>query len=382
MKKLLLSGFAFVILHTGALPGQTFTGTWQGALKAPQARNGELRTVIEISTNEADKLAAVFYSIDQGARPITATSVTASGSNLKMTFAQLNGTYEGRLSSDGKTIDGTWSQGTPMPLMLTRATADTAWTIPDPPPPPKMMDPNATPEFEVATIKPSNPDQPGWGINVNASGMFTTRNTTLSDLVKFAYDMHPKQVVGAPRWFDSDKFDLVAKPDKPGIPAVKQMKAMLQKLLADRFSLTFNKEKRELSAYAITVAKGGEKIQKEQNANIPVPGFGGMPQGGFNVRNATMAEFASVMQAQFMDQPVVDQTELGDTRYTFLLKFTPDPGMRPFGATEGTPPPSADADAPPDLYGAMEQQLGLRMQKTKASVDVMVINKIEKPSEN
>ena len=382
MKKLLLSGFAFAILHTGALSGQTFTGTWQGALKAPQARNGELRTVIEISTNDADKLAAVFYSIDQGARPITATSVTANGSNLKMTFAQLNGTYEGRLSSDGKTIVGTWSQGTPMPLMLTRATADTAWTIPEPPPPPKMMDPNATPEFEVATIKPSNPDQPGWGINVNASGTFTTRNTTLSDLVKFAYDMHPKQVVGAPRWFDSDKFDLTAKPDKPGIPAVKQMKAMLQKLLADRFSLTFNKEKRELSAYAITVAKGGEKIQKEQNNNIPVPGFGGMPQRGFNVRNATMAEFASVMQAQFMDQPVVDQTGLGDTRYTFILKFTPDPGMRPFGATQGTPPPSDDTDAPPDLYGAMEQQLGLRMQKTKAPVDVMVINKIEKPSEN
>jgi len=80
MKKLLLSGFAFAILHTGALSGQTFTGTWQGALKAPQARNGELRTVIEISTNDADKLAAVFYSIDQGARPITATSVTANGS--------------------------------------------------------------------------------------------------------------------------------------------------------------------------------------------------------------------------------------------------------------------------------------------------------------
>ena len=83
-----------------------------------------------------------------------------------------------------------------------------------------------------------------------------------------------------------------------------------------------------------------------------------------------------------MDQPVVDQTGLGDTRYTFILKFTPDPGMRPFGAAQGTPPPSDDADAPPDLYGAMEQELGLRMQKTKAPVDMIVINKIEKPSEN
>jgi len=163
------------------------------------------------------------------------------------------------------------------------------------------------------------------------------------------------------------------------------MQMMLQKLLADRFSLAFHKDKKELSAYAITVAKGGEKIKKEENANIPVPGFGGLPQRGFNIRNATMSEFASVMQAQFMDQPVVDQTGLGDTRYTFILKFTPDPSMRPFGGAAAPPeaqPPAPDPDAPPDLFGAMEQQLGLRMQKTKARVDVMVIDKIEKPSAN
>ena len=91
------------------------------------------------------------------------------------------------------------------------------------------------------------------------------------------------------------------------------------------------------------------------------------------------------MQAQFMDLPVIDQTGLGDTRYTFMVKFTPDPGMRPFGGA--APPPEArsatpDTDAPPDLFSAMEQQLGLRMQKTKAPVEVMVIDKIEKPSSN
>jgi uncharacterized protein (TIGR03435 family) len=89
------------------------------------------------------------------------------------------------------------------------------------------------------------------------------------------------------------------------------------------------------------------------------------------------------MQAQFMDLPVVDQTELGDTRYTFILKFTPDPGMRPFGgAGAAAPPPAPEADAPPDLYAAMEQQLGLRMQKARVNVPVMVIEKIEKPSAN
>jgi uncharacterized protein (TIGR03435 family) len=303
-----------------------------------------------------------------------------------MTIERVNGTYEGRMSADGKTINGTWTQqGNPSPLDLTRATPETAWTIPDPPPPPKMMDPKAKPEFEVATIKPSDPSRPGWGITVNPSGMFRTLNTNLNDLIKFAYDMHPKQVVGTPTWADSEKFDIEAKPDTPGMPSVKQMKAMLQKLLADRFSLASHKDKRELTAYAITVEKSGLKIKKEENSTIPVPGFGGLPLRGFNARNATLAEFASVMQAQFMDLPVIDQTGLGETRYTFVVKFTPDPGMRPFGGAGPPPdaqPTATDPEAPPDLFSAMEQQLGLRMQKAKAPVEVMIIDKVEKPSAN
>jgi uncharacterized protein (TIGR03435 family) len=169
------------------------------------------------------------------------------------------------------------------------------------------------------------------------------------------------------------------------MPSVNQLKMMLQKLLADRFALTFHLEKKDLSIYAITVAKGGLKIAKEETNPIPVPGFGGPPLRGFNVRNATIAEFANVMQAQFMDQPVVDQTGLGTQRYNFVLKWTPDASQRSFGG--GGPEPNApaaapDADAPPDLFTAFQQQLGLRMQTTKGPVDVLVIDKVEKPSAN
>src|SRR5215469_8638210 len=385
MKKVLWI-LAPVICCGNALFAQSFPGIWQGALKVPQAPNGELRVVFKISTTPADKLACDFYSIDQRTPAIPATSITSSGNGLKLAIERLNATYEGRMSADGKTINGTWTQaGNPLPLELTRTTPETAWTIPDPPPPPKMMDPKAKPQFEVATIKPSDPNRPGWGITVNPSGILRTLNTTLNDLIKFAYDMHPKQVVGASAWADSEKFDIEAKPDKPGMPSVKQMKMMLQKLLADRFSLTSHKDKKEMSAYAITVAKSGVKIKKEENATLPLPGFGGQPQRGFNTNNATLAEFASVMQAQFMDLPVIDQTGLGDTRYTFILKFTPDPGMRPFGAAARPPeaqPATTDPDAPPDLFSAMEQQLGLRMQKANAQVEVMIIDKVEKPSAN
>jgi len=383
--KYLMVFAALAALQGSALVAQTLTGTWQGALKVPQAPNGELRVVVKISISEADKLKADFYSIDQQTPAIPATTVSQSGSIFKMAIATLNGNFEGRIGEDGKTITGTWTQGAPLPLTLVKATPETAWTIPEPPPPPKMMDDKAKPEFEVATVKPSDPNRRGWGINVDRSGQLHTLNTNLSDLIKFAYDLHPKQVIGAPAWVDSEKFDILAKPDVPGMPSVNQMKAMFQKLLADRFNLKFHREKKELSVYAITVAKGGEKIKKEENSTLPIPGFGGRPQNGFNVRNGTIAEFASVMQAQFMEQPVVDQTGLGDTRYTFILKWTPDPSQSTgFG---GGPPPDAalavpDADAPPDLFTAMQQQLGLKMGTTKAPVEVMVIDKVDKPSEN
>src|SRR6185369_14800552 len=285
--------------------------------------------------------------------------------------------------ADGNTITGSWSQGDARPLILVKATPTTTWAIPEPPPPPKMMDASAKPQFEVATIKPSDPNRPGWGIGINPSGILNTINTTLADLVKFCYDLHPKQVVNAPAWFDTDKFNITAKPDTPGMASLPQMKAMVQQLIVDRFGLKFHNDKREIQAYAITVAKGGEKIKKEENVKLPLPGFGGVPQRGFNVRNATIEEFGSVLQAQFMDLPVVDQTNFGETRYSFVLKFTPDPGMRPFGgAAPPPPPPSPDGDVPPDIYGAMEQQLGLRMQKARPNVPVMVIDKVEKPSEN
>jgi uncharacterized protein (TIGR03435 family) len=383
--KYLMMLAALAAMQGSALVAQTLTGTWQGALKVPQAPNGELRVVVKIAISEADKLKADMYSIDQQTPALPASAVSLNGSLFKMTIPAVNGNFEGRVSPDEKTITGTWTQGAPLPLTLVKATPETAWTIPEPPPPPKMMDDKAKPQFEVATIKPSDPNRPGFGINLDRSGQLHTLNTTLSELIKFAYDVHPKQIVGAPAWVNSEKFDLLAKPDVPGMPSVNQMKAMMQKLLEDRFSLKFHREKKELSVYAITVAKGGEKIKKNETSTVPIPGFGGRPQSGFNVRNGTIAEFASVMQSQFMEQPVVDQTGLGDTRYDFVLKWTPDPSQSAGfggGPGPGPAPPAGGDEAPPDLFLAMQQQLGLKMGTTKAPVDVMVIDKVDKPSEN
>ena len=125
---------------------------------------------------------------------------------------------------------------------------------------------------------------------------------------------------------------MTGKPDTPGIPSVNQLKAMVQKLLADRFALNFHRDKKELSVYAITIAKTGAKLTKNESNPNGLPGFGGGGPRGMIVRNSTMAEFASVLQANILDQPVVDQTGLGAGRYDFILKWTPDPAQRVGGA--------------------------------------------------
>ena len=375
MKKLMLWMIALAALPGSALQAQNLPGTWQGTLKAgPQ----DLRIVMKV-TLEDDKLKAVMYSIDQGGQPINASAITRDGSTVKIAVAAINGNYEGKLSADGNSIAGTWTQGAPLPLNLARATNETAWAIPEPLPPPKTMAADAIPSFEVATIKPSKPEE-RFSILVNRSGLLTTTNTSLSDLIKFAYDLHPRQITRGPAWLESEKFTITAKPDTEGIPNPKQLKVMMQKLLEDRFQLTFHREKKELSVYAITVTKTGAKLAKNEGKGA-LPGFGGGPRA-FNVRNATMSEFASVLQSNILDQPVVDQTGLGTTRYDFVLKWTPDAAQSQLG---GGPAPAAAADnldAPPDLFLAFQQQLGLKLESTKAPVDVIVIDRAEKPSEN
>jgi uncharacterized protein (TIGR03435 family) len=383
MKKTMLALIALALMSGmsfSQLSAQSITGTWQGALQAgPQ----QLRIVIKISTTDADKLGAVLYSIDQQSPAIPATTFTRNGSAVKMTVAALNGTYEGRVSGDGNTIDGTWTQGgPPAPLNLTKATPETAWTIPEPPPPPKPMAADAKPAFEVATIKPSDPARPGKVFTIRGQDVITI-NTTLSDLITMAYNLHPRQVTGGPAWLESDKYDITGRPEIPGQPNTTQLKIMIQKLLADRFQLKFHTEKKELGVYAITVGKTGSKLTKSASDPNGLPGlfFGrGTPGMTFNVRNATIAEVASVLQGNVLDKPVVDQTGLSE-KYDFLLKFTPDPGQ--MTGLGGPPPPAADnLDAPPDIITAFQQQLGLKVENTKAPVDVIVIDRVEKPSEN
>jgi uncharacterized protein (TIGR03435 family) len=375
MKKLTLWLVALAALQGTALP-QNLTGSWQGTLEVGQRK---VRLVFKIAL-EDDKLKATVYTADQPSPPI-ATTIRQDGSTVKMTIPSIAGTYEGKLNADGNSIAGTFSQGAQLPLNLARATPATAWAIPDPPPPPKQMAPDANPAFEVATIKPSDPAHPEQIITLRGAEVITT-NVTVHALINLAYWLHPKQLTGGPAWTESDKFDMAGKPDAPGQPNVDQMKVMIQKLLADRFQLKFHFENRELPAYAISIAKTGAKITQSQDDPKGIPGwnFRRTPSGmTMSFRNSPLSQFAALLQNS-TDKPVVDQSGLSG-RYDFTLTFTPDPAQA--ALLGGPPPPAADnLDAAPDLFTAFQQQLGLKLESTKAPVDVMVIESVGKPSEN
>ena len=197
---------------------------------------------------------------------------------------------------------------------------------------------------------------------------FSTLNTSLRDLITFAYGLTAGQIAGAPRWFETDKYDVRAQPDREGLPSDQQWKTMLQTLLADRFKLTFHRDKRELPVYAIAVVKSGPRLIETEGDPSGLPSLFFREPGVLPGRNATIADLASVMQADVLDRPVLDRTGL-QGRYDFLLKWASD------GARAGNSPA-------PDLFTAFRDQLGLTLESTKAPVEIFVIDRAEKPSEN
>jgi len=222
-----------------------------------------------------------------------------------------------------------------------------------------------SPAFEVATIKPGVPDSTGKIIRPNHRN-FSTLNTTLVDLITYAYGLHPKQITGGPGWIETDKYDLAGIPDQIGTPSPAEVKVMVQGLLAERFGLEFHRERKELNVFVLTVAKTGAKLTSSEgsgNTSLLLRALGKLV-----VKNATMADFAGVMQANALDRPVLDRTELSG-KFDFTLEWLPD---------ETHPD---ENDSRPTLFAAI-QQLGLKIEAVRAVVDVFVIDHVGRPSDN
>jgi len=361
--------------QTQTAPPETgIVGTWQGTLHIP--RGQDVRTVAQVTESSAGDLKVILYNVDQSGQGIPATRASFQNGVFTYWVQFVDNTFEGKMSADGKSISGTWSQEPlSLPLVLERATPETAWTIPAAPAKMPPMDAGADPSFGLATIKPSKPDESGKLVNMRGSHL-TTQNTTLMDLITFAYDVQQRQVLGGPKWISSDKFDVAGESDTPGSPNTDQLRTMLRKLLADRFQLKCHPETKEMSAYLLMVGKSGPKMEKgDPNGR---PAFFSRQFGVVIVTNATMADLARALQGGTLDRPVLDETSL-QGRWNFTLKWTPDESQ--FGG-RFVPPPSDAADAPPPIFTAIQEQIGLRLETGKPQVPVIVLDHVEQPSAN
>ncbi len=215
------------------------------------------------------------------------------------------------------------------------------------------------PTFEAATIKPSK-DDPGHSGSHTRTGMMILTGQTLKGLICSAYGVKDYQVSGGPKWIEADRFDINAK--AAGAANDAELHEMLQSLLADRFQLVFHREEKIGPGYALVLAKSGLKI-------TPVEGVSGTNSNGrkgqLEVTGMTMARLAETLSRE-LKTPVIDLTETPGA-YNFKLQWL----------TEG----DAD-DLRSALFAALQAQLGLKLEARKIPVEMIVVDRAEKPSEN
>jgi uncharacterized protein (TIGR03435 family) len=351
-----------------ACRAQDIAGTWQGTMQAPK----EQRIVVKVS-KDASGWQGLIYSLDSSRafEGRTATQMSLKGTDLRFAVAPIETSYQGKLSDDGATITGTWTQsGTAYPLNLARAAGDALWEIPKPD---ATMAKDADPEWDVVTVKARDPNDTSNNQSMSMKGrQFAIINKTVESMLEAGYGMHKNQIVGAPGWIETERWDVQGLPDVPGSPSLKQVQSLIRKVLAERFGLKLHRETKELAVYAITVAKGGEKMIKSAgDPNGTMDERDGQSGGVVTMRltNASMSEFPWALM-YFLSRPAVDQTGLTG-RYDFQLKWTSDESRAP---TDGT--------APPSLFTAIQEQLGLKLEPVKAPAEVLIIDQLQRPSAN
>jgi uncharacterized protein (TIGR03435 family) len=233
--------------------------------------------------------------------------------------------------------------------------------------------PAAAPAFEVASVKVSKAP-PGSDSSKSTLGSLTMRNMTLRASVGMAYDVKESQVVGGPKWLDDDRYDIDAKP--PGAAQWPERRAMLQTLLAERFHLVLHRETKTYPGYALVVSKAGLKMHAVE------PGQSNLSthNGSMTAEKASMANLAGNLSRR-SGFPVDDATGVTSV-FDFKFELPPrdnhtEPAVGAPGAEAADPASFAAA-----LSHALEDQLGLKLEARKIPLEVLVIDRAEKPPEN
>lgn len=357
--------FGVMVNAAAAQKAEDLAGTWQGRVGGGDGA----RVVLTIQRADGGGWKGEVRRLDQEEANRAVAAMTLQGGALTFAVTSIDVNFTGKVSADGATITGDWRVGGKSnALTLARATSDTAWEVEQV----KRMAKDADPSFDVATVKPSDPKNGSQGFHSGNGRRINCDNETLDDLISFVYGVHSKQILSAPDWASTQRWDVDGYPDVPGEPNYRQMQGMYRKLLEDRFGLKMHRDTKDLAAYVISVAKSGSKLTKsaDQEAMSDTSFLEWNSQRMvLRVSNTTMAEFMWAMDF-VLERPVVDQTGLTG-KWDFLLKWRPD-----------NAPDTNDTSALPPLAQAMQEQAGLRMEKKTAATEVLVIDHVEKPGQN
>ena len=227
------------------------------------------------------------------------------------------------------------------------------------------------PAFDAASIKPAKPDVRGYSIRP-LPGRLSAQNVTLKLLIGEAYAVHDFQVSGGPKWMDSDRYDVEAKAGGDALPGHKQLRVMLQKLLADRFGLTVRHETREMPVYTLEAGKGGPRVQTAKQPEAPVV-FRVFQRRQVVAENAPLDNLTEAL-AWLLGKPVMDRTGLQGT-FDYKLEWSPDDLQ--LQSQEAPPQPDGNA---PSLGSALQQQMGLKLASQKAPIDVIAVENAARPT--
>ncbi len=238
------------------------------------------------------------------------------------------------------------------------------------------------PVFDVVSVRLNNTGSRSISIDVEKNS-FTATNVTLMNLTSEAYQVKPDMIAGGAAWMNSVRYDVQAKVlDGEGVDLEaftdKQRGPMLQSVLAERFQLKLHEELKTLPLYELVVAKGGSKLKGAAAPNgadaVPRDGSFTIGRGALSAHAMPMSSLAAQL-SEVVHRKVVDKTGLGGS-FDFELKWTLEEDAN--GGKEAAAP----ADAPPPVFTALQEQLGLRLQSGKGPVETLVIDHVEKPSEN
>ena len=225
-----------------------------------------------------------------------------------------------------------------------------------------------TASFDAASIHPSLPDQ---NQKIEATpGSLVIRNTRLLDAISWAYNIQSYQLTG-PAWLNDVRFDISARAATPA--PQNELRLMLQSLLAERFKLVVHRDSKEMSVFLLSISKSGHKL-KENNSGAE-PSF---RTGPLNLKGegASVGQLTDFLGRE-MRTPILDRTGLTG-RYDYFLDINSyiTPEIR---QTRNGPP----LEAPAIISSALQEQLGLKLDSSKAPISMLVVDGIEKePTEN